>query len=146
MYFLQQPKNAYFPSRRSAAQRKLTYVVPHEEIIRIGRLATNPEQLDEIMKLPVDVPAHRYGAFHRLHVPLFHDHSPCLLAEGFHLRLRQELALLQVLDLKVKIRIGRHRCVKEAPSTICERPQLSRTESSKGSSEQEQLGRWEQDG
>lgn len=103
-------KQSYlFPNILSRALRKLTYIIAHEEVIGVRRLATDPEQLDKVVELPMDVPANRDGALHRLHVPLLHEDGPRLLAEGFHLRLRQELALPQVLDLAVQIRVRRHR-------------------------------------
>lgn len=121
-----------FPSRRSPVQTKLTYIVPHEKVIRIGCLAANSEQLDEIVKLPVDVPTHSDRALHRLHIPLLHEDRPRLLAESLHLRLRQELALPQMLDLMVQIRVGRHRRWRKSPlrgPPICKRRSIRRRES-----------------
>lgn len=45
-------------------------VVSHEEVVGIRRLASNSEQLDEVIPLAMDVAAHRHWAAHALHVRL----------------------------------------------------------------------------
>ena len=44
------------------------YVVAHEQVVRVGRLATNLEELAQIMELAVNVAANSYGRAHLLHV------------------------------------------------------------------------------
>ena len=43
-------------------------VVTHEEVVGVGRLSTNLEQLTQVVELTVDVTAHRHGGAHFLHV------------------------------------------------------------------------------
>lgn len=87
----------------------LTYIVAHKEIIGIGRIPSYPKQLDEIVELTVDITAYRHRALHRLYVPFLHQNRPRLIAERLDLRLRQRLALHQMLDLTVQIRVRGHR-------------------------------------
>lgn len=57
----------------------------------------------------MNIATNRDGALHRLHVPLFHQNRPRLIAQYLHLRLRQRLALHQLLDLTLQICVRRHR-------------------------------------
>lgn len=43
-------------------------VVTHEEVVGVGGLATNLEQLTQVVELTVDVTANRHGGAHFLHV------------------------------------------------------------------------------
>ena len=43
-------------------------VVTHEEVVGVGRLATNLEQLAQIVELTVDITADGHGRAHLLHV------------------------------------------------------------------------------
>ncbi|RRT83197.1 hypothetical protein B296_00001811 [Ensete ventricosum] len=56
----------------------------------------------------MDITTDRDGTPHRLHVPLLDEDSPRLITEGLHLRLRQELAFSELLDLAVQVRVRRH--------------------------------------
>ncbi|GMY09028.1 hypothetical protein FCV25MIE_04267 [Fagus crenata] len=78
-------------------------------MIGIGRISSYSKELDEIGKLDVDITAHRHRALHQLYVPLLHQNRSRLIAKPFHLRLRQQLALHQMLDLTVQTRTRRHR-------------------------------------
>jgi hypothetical protein len=85
-----------------------THVVAHEEIVGVGGVAADAEELDEVVELAVDVAADGDGAPHRLHVPFLHEDGFGLLAERLHLRLREVLALAQLRDLPVQIPVRRH--------------------------------------
>ena len=87
----------------------LTYIVAHKEIIGIGSISSYPKELDEIVELAMDITANCHRTLHRLYVPLLDENRPRLIAERFHLRLLQRLALHQMLDLTVQIRVRRHR-------------------------------------
>jgi len=99
------------------SKKRLTYIITHEEIIGIGCTPSNPKQLDEIVELTMNIAADGDGALHRLHVPLLHQNRPCLIAQRLHLRLRQRLALHQLLDLTLQIRVRRHRFVPSSEIT-----------------------------
>lgn len=90
-------------------RRRLTYIIAHEEIIGMRSISTNPKELDEIVKLAVNIAANRDGTLHRLNIPLLHQNRPSLIAQRLHLRFWQSLALHQHLDLPVQIRLRRHR-------------------------------------
>lgn len=81
-------------------------IVSHEEIIGIGVGTANLEQLHKIVKLAVDVPAHRDGAFDRLYVGFSLENLTCLLAQSVHIRLGQLLAGHQALDPTIQSRDG----------------------------------------
>ena len=57
----------------------------------------------------MDITTNCHRTLHRLYVPLLDENRPRLIAERFHLRLLQRLALHQMLDLTVQIRVRRHR-------------------------------------
>ena len=104
---------------KSESIERLTYVVAHEEVIGIGSAAADPEELDEIVELAVDVAADGDGALHRLHIPLLDQDRPRLLAQSLHFRLHQRLALHQVLDLAVQIGMRRrHRSLSLSLSLL----------------------------
>lgn len=50
------------------------YVVTHEQIVGVRSLATNTEELYEVVKLAVNVPADRDRAGYRLDVRFFQEH------------------------------------------------------------------------
>ena len=78
-------------------------------MIRIWRISSYSKELDEIEKLDVDITAHRHQALHRLYVPVLHQNRSRLIVKRFHLRLWQQLALHQMLDLTVQTRTRQHR-------------------------------------
>ena len=78
-------------------------IVAHEEIVGVGRLAPDLEELHEVVELSVHVPAHGDGAHHPLHVALLGQDLLRLLAEDLHLVLGQLLALHQLLDPSVQV-------------------------------------------
>jgi len=53
-------------------------VVSHEEVVSVGRLASDLEQLHQVVKLAVDISAHRDGTFHLLHVGLLRQNLTSL--------------------------------------------------------------------
>jgi len=63
----------------------------------------------------VNVAADGDGTLHRLNVPLLDENRPGLIAKRLDLRLRQRLALHEVLDLPVQIRVRRHRFGRSDP-------------------------------
>ena len=78
---------------------------------RTGHVGKTPQELDEIVELAMDITANRHRTLHQLYVPLLDDNRPHLIAKRFHLRLLQWLALHQMLNLTVQIRMRRHRFV-----------------------------------
>ena len=59
----------------------------------------------------MDITENRHWTLHRLYVPLLDENRPHLIAKRFHLCLLQRLALHQMLDLTIQIRVWRHRFV-----------------------------------
>jgi len=53
-------------------------VVPHEQIVGVGRSASDFKQLHEIVELAVDVAANRHGTFHGLYVAFLGQDFPGL--------------------------------------------------------------------
>lgn len=49
------------------------HVIPHEQVVGVGRAAPDAEQLHQVVELPVDIPAHGHGTFHLLHVRLLRE-------------------------------------------------------------------------
>ncbi len=47
------------------------HVVSHEQVVRVGRLASDTEQLHQVMELTVNVATNRHRAFYFLDVGLF---------------------------------------------------------------------------
>ena len=60
--------------------------VPHKQVVGVRRVAPDAEKLDQVMELPVDVPADRDRALHRLHVALLDQDLPRLIAKTLNLR------------------------------------------------------------
>ena len=40
------------------------HIISHEEIIGVGTLPSDPEELHQVMKLAVNIPTHRHRTFH----------------------------------------------------------------------------------
>ena len=40
------------------------HIVPHKEIIGVGTLPSDPEQLHQVMELAVNIPTYCHGTFH----------------------------------------------------------------------------------
>ena len=59
---------------------KLTHIISHKEIIGFGSFPSDPEQLDEIVELPMNISAHRDRTLHRLHIPFLDQNWLRLLA------------------------------------------------------------------
>lgn len=53
-------------------------VIAHEQIVCVGQVSTDAEQLDQIVKLAVDVAANCDWAAHGLHVGLAYKNLSCL--------------------------------------------------------------------
>jgi len=73
-------------------------IVPHEQVISIWRLATDLEELHEVVELAVDVTTHRHRTLDALHVALLAQDLLGLLTQNLDLVLGQLLALHQLLD------------------------------------------------
>ena len=58
------------------------HVVAHEEVVCVGQLATNAEELHKVVELTVDVTAHGHGAAHGLHVGLLLKDLHSLFQKG----------------------------------------------------------------
>ena len=83
----------------------LTYIIAHKEIIGIGSISSYPKELDEIVELAMDIIENRHRTLHQLYVPLLDENRPRLIAKRFHLCLLQRLAVHQMLDLTIQIRV-----------------------------------------
>ena len=43
-------------------------IVPHEQVVCVGRLSSDAEQLHQVVELPVDIPTHRDGTLDLLDI------------------------------------------------------------------------------
>ena len=124
IYKRNQSFNSKTTPQRRAIERGIkihnrsTYIIAHKEVIGVGSVAADAEELEEIVKLAVDVAADGDGALDGLHVPLLHEDRASMVAKRLHLRLLEVLALHQMLDLTVQIRSRRHRSSSSAPSDL----------------------------
>ena len=53
-------------------------VVPHKQVIRVGRIPPNPKHLKQVVQLTVNVSNNCDGACHWLYIRLFDKNLPCL--------------------------------------------------------------------
>ena len=97
-----------------AAPRARTHTC-HEDVARLGHAPALPQQLEQVPELPVDVAADRHGARDGLDVRLLHERRAHALAEELHVRLREVLAVQQLLDPGVGVEAGHVACGR-APS------------------------------
>ena len=67
--------------------------VAHEDVAGVRALAAVAEELEQIVKLPVDVAADGHRARHRLHCALLEHDLLHVLAEVLEVQLRQQLAV-----------------------------------------------------
>lgn len=79
------------------------HIVPHEEVVCVGAVAADPEQLQQIQELPVDIAANGYRAADWLHVALLHQDFLGLFAEGLYCFLRQGLAFHELAYLLIQL-------------------------------------------
>ena len=85
--------------------------VAQEQVVGLGHVASDPEELLQIVELAVYVAAYGDGRVHLLHVALLGEYLARLRAQRLHLALLDDLALLQLLDLAVQIALLAHCCV-----------------------------------
>ena len=81
-------------------------VVAKEEVVGVGGVAADVEELEEVGKLPVDVADDGDGRAHRDHVRFLREHLSGFVAERANLLLRQHSPLLQPPQLLLRI----HHC------------------------------------
>lgn len=74
--------------KERCGERGQTYIVTHEEVIRIGGVTTDSKKLDKVIELAVDIAADGNGAFHGLNVPFLDEDGLSLIAERPHILLR----------------------------------------------------------
>ena len=74
------------------------YIIAHEKIIGVGQLATQSEELLEVMELSVNVSADGHRSLDRLHVALFHKDLFRLSTQLLDLLLGYWLATQQGID------------------------------------------------
>ena len=77
----------------------------HEDVAGLWALAAGAEQLEQVMELPVDVPADRHWAGHRVHCALLEHDLLHVAAQRLEVRFAEELALLHVLHEFVQHRV-----------------------------------------
>mmetsp|Transcript_24322 Transcript_24322/g.77061 ORF Transcript_24322/g.77061 Transcript_24322/m.77061 type:complete len:332 (+) Transcript_24322:206-1201(+) len=77
--------------------------VAHEDIVHGGHLTADVEQLEQVVKLPVDVAHHHGGGRHVVHIGLLHQDFLCLFAQRLDGVLRDDFALLQTADVLIHI-------------------------------------------
>ena len=111
MHLKQNSKENWKKKKKKKAKNYviLTYIVAHKEIIGIRSISSYLKELDEIVELAMDITTNRHQTLHRLYVPLLDENRPYLITKRFHLCLLQWLALHQMLDLTIQIRMQRHR-------------------------------------
>mmetsp|Transcript_6233 Transcript_6233/g.18937 ORF Transcript_6233/g.18937 Transcript_6233/m.18937 type:complete len:205 (-) Transcript_6233:40-654(-) len=78
--------------------------VAHEEVVRVRTLATDLEELLEIVELAMNISADGHRSVHTLHVPLLDQDLLGLVAERLHLLLLDDLTAPQLFNLPIQIR------------------------------------------
>lgn len=100
--------------QRQQQQKRLHTIVAavheiaHKQVVLLGHIAANLEQLLQVVELTVDVAAHGHWRVHTLHVALLHQDLAGFGAQGLHLVLLDDLAALQLLDLSVQVAVVGH--------------------------------------
>mmetsp|Transcript_5811 Transcript_5811/g.22973 ORF Transcript_5811/g.22973 Transcript_5811/m.22973 type:complete len:281 (+) Transcript_5811:959-1801(+) len=89
--------------------------VPHEQIVCIRAVAADFKQFQQIVKLPVNVPAYRHRRIDRLHVRLFHQDLDRHLTQSLDVVFLQRLAFAQRRDPPVELVTHRTRARARAP-------------------------------
>lgn len=79
------------------------HVVAEEQVVSEGNVASNGEQLDEVVKLPVDIAADGDGCAYRLRIGLIGEYLHGLVGDKLHLALGDRLELFEGLDDGVDI-------------------------------------------
>ena len=62
------------------------HVVPHEQVVGVRRLASDPEQLHQVVELSMNVSAHSHRTLHGLDIALFGQDLFCFLTQYFDLK------------------------------------------------------------
>ena len=74
------------------------HVVPHEQVIGVRKLTTEPEKLLHIVELAMDISANSHGGSHRLHVGLLHQDLLRFCTKAPHFLLWKRFALQQSVN------------------------------------------------
>ena len=119
MHIKQNSKENWKKKKKAKNYVILTYIVTHKEIIGIGSISSYPKELSEIVELAMDITTNRHQTLHWLYVPLLDENRPYLITKRFHLCLLQRLALHQMLDLTIQIRVQWHRFVSFSEIWVC---------------------------
>lgn len=82
--------------------------VAHEEIVCEWEIATNWEQLDQIVELAMDVPTDGHWCSHGLYVWLLHEDTYGKVSDEFNLLLGDTFELLQVADYEIQFAVLAH--------------------------------------
>ena len=61
-------------------------IIAHKEIVGVGNVTTNFEQLDKVVKLAMDIAAYRNGTGNWLNVRFIHEYFACLFSHKFVLQ------------------------------------------------------------
>ena len=80
-------------------------VVPHEEVVGIGRVSSNAKELHQIMPLTVNVSADRDGRRHWLDVRLLQERLSGEIGQLLHFRFRQRRSIGQFREPAVHFRV-----------------------------------------
>jgi len=67
-------------------------VVTHEKVIRVGAFASDSEELDEVVKLSVNITANSDRATNRLDVRFVHENFASLVTQNFNFLFAQRFA------------------------------------------------------
>lgn len=73
-------------------------ITHHEDITRIWNFTALSEDLQDVPKLPVNVPADCHGGLHSVHIGLFEQNVPDAGTQRFHLSFWEVLALSDLKD------------------------------------------------
>lgn len=77
----------------------------HEDVARVWTLSSDPQQLEEVPELPVNVPADCHGRCDGLNVGFLHQERPHHLTQVLHCRLGQEAALAQLCEVQIGVEV-----------------------------------------
>ena len=75
----------------------------HENVARLRAIAAGVEELEQVVKLPVNVATNGDWALHWLHGALLEHEVLHVLAQVLQVELGQQLALLDVLDPPIEV-------------------------------------------
>lgn len=73
-------------------------VITQKQVVDVGALPSHLEDLQQIIKLTMNVPHYRHGSIYSLNVALLHKDLPHASTERLNFLLLQQLTIPQLID------------------------------------------------